>query len=130
MYIHHSESLIYQAISDIFLSRKSPKNPGRNCVLYTRRRRGLDFLCQSGIEELFVVSYYIHILIITGILHVTAKDDRGVFRIELHHVADAVQLLAGHQCGTGAAESINNYRILLRGVLDGIARRSSGLLVG
>ena len=108
MYIHHSESLIYQAISDIFSGRKSPKNPGRNCVLYTRRRRGLDFLCQSGIEELFSVPYYIHILLIAGILYVATKDDRGVFRIELHHVADAVQLLAGHQCGTGAAESINN----------------------
>lgn len=63
---------------------------GRHELLYTRRRRGLDFLYQSRIEELFAVPYYIHILLIAGILHVATKNDRGVFRIKLHHVADTI----------------------------------------
>ena len=68
--------------------------------------------------------------LIAGILHIAAKDHRGVFWIKLHHVADTVQLLAGHQCGAGAAEGINNDRILLRGVLDRIAQKVERLEVG
>ena len=126
MSIHHSESTIYQAISRRLSGKIPPDNPGGNCVLCTRRRRGLDLLRQRGVAELLAVSLHVHVLGVAGVLHVAAQYDGGVLRVELHHVADAAELLAGHERGAGASEGVHDHGVLLRGVLDRVAQKVEG----
>ena len=87
---------------------------------------GLDLLRQRGVAELLAVSLHVHVLGVAGVLHVAAQYDGGVLRVELHHVADAAELLAGHERGAGASEGVHDHGVLLRGVLDRVAQKVEG----
>ncbi len=82
------------------------------------------------IRYLLFAAYTINTRRITGVLHITAKDNRCILRIEFHCIANAVHSFASHKRGTTTAEGIHYDCVFLRRVPKRITQQVKRLTGG
>ena len=77
--------------------------------------------------QLFTISNDKHIVKALPGSGVPPNNGGGVFRIQLHEEGDAIQLLRGHERGTGAAEQIQHDAVLHGGHAHRVSDQWQGL---
>lgn len=76
----------------------------------------LNFLYKIYVRNTLSISHHIDAIGITGILHVSAKNDGRILFIQLQHVTNAAGLLTGHHGAAAAAKGINDDTVFLTGI--------------
>lgn len=83
----------------------------------------LNFLYKIYVRNTLSISHHIDAIGITGILHVSAKNDGRILFIQLQHVTNAAGLLTGHHGAAAAAKGINDDTVFLTGIADWITQQ-------
>lgn len=73
----------------------------------------------------YAVSHQKYILSISNLLNVSFHNDVGVFRLELHGIANPADLLTGNQSRTAATKGIKYYTIALTAISDWVRQRAA-----